>query len=102
MTSTLARDIPTLRSEIRRIAVAIVSAILVVMVGYVALAIPAAWFPRQDSIAWRANQLALVRGTGTLVEDELVVTASSADGSVLVSFESDIRTDQYPGFAWVA
>jgi len=85
-----------------RLALAGVVALLVVVLGYAAVATPRAWFPRQEPLAWNARQLALVRGAGSLVGDELVVTAAGADGSVLVSLESDFRSDQLPGIAWSA
>jgi hypothetical protein len=86
----------------RRLAMVCVIAVLAVALGYVAIAVPGSWFPRADVLGWGARQLQLVRGTGTLVGDELVVTAPGPDGSVLISLETDFRTDQYPGIAWFA
>jgi hypothetical protein len=102
MASTIANDARGLRADMLRLAVSAGLAIFVIVGGYLALVTPGTWFPRQDQLAWRASQLALIRGTGNLVADELVVTTASADGSVLISIETDFRTDQYPGVAWAA
>ncbi|MEO5763769.1 MAG: hypothetical protein ABIR52_00515 [Casimicrobiaceae bacterium] len=85
-----------------RFGVAAAVAVLVTVLGYAALATPGAWFPRQEAAAWNARQLALVRGTGGLVGEELVVTTAGPDGTVLISLDSDLRSDQYPAIAWAA
>ena len=80
----------------------ITSTVVITMLAYVATVTPGTWFPRQDPVAWSARQMALVRGAGRLVGDELIETSSGADGSVLISLETDLRSDQYPGIAWSA
>ena len=90
------------RSDFARLVAAALVAIVITMLAYVAALTPGAWFPRQDPVAWGARQLALVRGTGSLAGDKLVVTSSGADGSVLISLEADVRSDQYPAIAWSA
>ena len=90
------------RADMKRLAAAFVMSNLAIAVAYVALVAPGTWFPRQDPIAWTAQQLTLMRGVGSIVGGELVVTSSGADGTVLVSIESDFRTDQYPAIAWAA
>ena len=89
-------------SNAARFGVSAAVAILLVALGYAAIATPGAWFPRQEPVAWSARQLTLVRGAGGLVGDELVLTAGGPDGSVLISLDSDLRSDQYPGIAWAA
>lgn len=89
-------------SDAARFGVAAIAATLVAVLGYVALATPGPWFPRQAPVAWSAAQLNLVRGSGGLVNDALVVTASGADGSVLISLDTELRSDQYPAIAWAA
>ena len=93
---------PAPREDGRRLAISLAIAFLAVGLAYFAIAVPATWFPSQSPLAWSASQLSLVRGTGSVVGDELVVTGSAPDGSVLVSIETDFRTDQYPAVAWAA
>jgi hypothetical protein len=103
MTDTdVASNAPDPRADVARIAGACVIAVLAVVLGYLAITVPGAWFPRAETLAWGARQLALVRGAGTLAGDELVVTASGTDGTVVVSVETDFRTDRYPAIAWAA
>ena len=85
-----------------RLAAAGLAALVLVIVGYAAVATPGAWFPRQEPVAWNARQMTLVRGAGSIVGDALVVTSSGSDGTVLISLDSDLRSDQYPAIAWAA
>ena len=82
-----------------RLAAAGLAALVLVIVGYAAVATPGAWFPRQEPVAWNARQMTLVRGAGSIVGDALVVTSSGPDGTVLISLDSDLRSDQYPAIA---
>jgi hypothetical protein len=77
-------------------------AVVLAVLGYAAIATPGPWFSGQEPIAWNASKLALVRGSGALNGDELVVTSSGSDGSVLISLDTDLRSDQYRGIAWAA
>lgn len=71
------------------------------LLAYAALTLPGAWFPRDSPKAWAASDLALVRGTGQLAGEELVVTASGADNIALVRAPVDLRSSDYPAIVWV-
>lgn len=76
-------------------------ALLLCVIGYLAAAVPGAWFPRAETKSWGVRDLALVRGTGSIVGDELVVTAPDATGSVIISLKAQFRSSQYPAIAWI-
>jgi hypothetical protein len=78
----------------------IAAALLLVLV-YLAFAIPGAWFPRADVRAYPAAALKLTDGTGTLERGALVVTAAGAGETTLVTLDTDLRTADYPGVQWI-
>jgi len=43
----------------------------------------------------------IVRGSGSLVGDELVVTAPDATGTTIVSLNAQFRSSRYPAIAWI-
>jgi hypothetical protein len=77
-------------------------ALLVCLVAYIALTVPGSWFPGAAAKHWTARELALARGSGGMVGDELVVTATDATGIVLISVNSDLRATDYAAIAWLA
>jgi hypothetical protein len=88
------------RRQAWRAALILVVALIVCIVAYLALATPGAWFPRASERTWHANELGLVRGSGRLVGDALVVTAPDAAGVTLVNVVTDFRSADYPAVAW--
>ncbi|HWC45792.1 MAG TPA: hypothetical protein VG868_06725, partial [Casimicrobiaceae bacterium] len=88
------------RRQAWRAALILVVALIVCIVAYLALATPGAWFPRASERTWHANELGLVRGSGRLVGDALVVTAPDAAGVTLVNVVTDFRSADYPAIAW--
>jgi hypothetical protein len=79
-----------------------VAALLCCMVAYLALAVPGSWFPGASTRAWGAKDLTLARGTGGIVDDELMVAAMDATGNALVTLTSDFRSADYAAVAWIA
>jgi hypothetical protein len=79
-----------------------VAALLCCVLAYLALAVPGSWFPGAAPRAWGAKDLTLARGTGSIVDDELVITAPDATGNVLVSLTTDFRSGDYAAIAWIA
>jgi hypothetical protein len=73
---------------------------LLVAIGYLAFAVPGAWFPHASVRTWKAKDLTLARGTGQLVADDLVVSAPGPDGVALVTLTTDLRSSEYAGVAW--
>jgi hypothetical protein len=87
-------------NPLREALVAFVAALAVCAVGYVALAVPGPWFPSASPIGWSARELTLSRGAGALERGELIVTADSAKGSILVTVETNFRSADYRAIAW--
>ena len=83
-------------------AILFVVALLLCVLIYLALNIPASWFPSATPVAWTAQALTLTRGTGSIEGDSLIVTAPDASGLVLVSLNSNFRSSEYPSIAWAA
>ena len=83
-------------------AVLFCAALLSCLLIYVALTVPGNWFPGAATKHWTARELTLVRGSGTIVGDELVVTDVDASGIVLISVNSDLRATDYAAILWLA
>ena len=88
------------RRQTLRAALILVGALAACIVVYLALATPGAWFPRASERTWYANELGVVRGSGHLVGDALVVTAPDPAGVTLVNVVTDFRSADYPAIAW--
>ena len=76
-------------------------ALLLCVIGYLGAAVPGAWFPRAETKSWAATNLVMVRGSGSLVGDELVVTAPDATGTTIISLTAQFRSSQFPAIAWI-
>jgi len=79
-----------------------VAALLCCVLAYLALAVPGKWFPGASPRAWGVKDLTVARGTGGIVDDELVVAALDATGNALVTLTSDFRSTDYAAVAWIA
>lgn len=79
----------------------LVSVLVACIVGYLALTVPGAWFPAASQKAWNVSDVALVRGAGRIIGNELVVTAPDANGITIVTVTTDLRSSEYPGIAWI-
>jgi hypothetical protein len=90
------------RGHLFRAAAVFAAAISVCLLGYLALAVPDAWFPSASPQAWGASELVLASGTGRLFTDELVVTAPDANGMTLVTVQSDLRSTGLAVMEWAA
>lgn len=78
----------------------VAAGLLVSLVVYLIFAVPGSWFPGATRVEWGARDLTVVRGSGTLVGDTLVVTASDPAGMTLVSLNAKIRAIDYAAIAW--
>lgn len=78
-----------------------VSVLLACTIGYLVVTAPGAWFPHASPKAWNAKDLTLVRGTGRVVGDELVVSGQDADAITLVTVTTEFPSSEYPGIAWI-
>ena len=86
----------------RRMIVAFVLALASLLLLYLAINVPGAWFPSAQLLQWSARDVAVTRGTGTLVQNELVITATDANNSAVLSLTANFRASDYPGIAWWA
>jgi hypothetical protein len=84
-----------------RAALIFVAALIACLIAYGALSVPGSWFPRAVPKAWGVGDLALARGTGQIVGDELRVTAPDAEGITLVRVIADLRSTDYAALAWI-
>jgi len=76
--------------------------LVVCLTAYLAITVPGDWFPASSPRAFDASMLSVSRGTGTLVNDELQVTAADDSGLILISQATDLRAEDYAAIAWVA
>src|ERR1700730_13117495 len=77
-------------------------ALLALLVVYLAISVPNDWFPAAAPKAFAAKGLALARGTGQLVDEELRVTTADSTGLTVVSLVADLKSDDYAAIAWIA
>jgi hypothetical protein len=84
-----------------RVALVFGIALLSCVIGYLIATVPDAWFPVVDMQSWRAKDLVVMRGSGRLVGDELVITAPDATGTTIISLNAQFRSSQYPTIAWI-
>ena len=88
------------RRDVLRGALVFAVVLATCVVAYLAIAVPSGWFPRASAKTWSVNELGLVRGTGRVVGNALVVTAADASGITLVNVATDFRSADYPGIEW--
>ena len=90
------------RGPLRTALLLFAAAIALCLLGYLMLSVPASWFPAATPKALFARDLAITRGEGNRVVDDLVVTATDATGTAVVSANTDFHSADYPVVAWVA
>jgi len=74
----------------------------IAIIGYLAFAVPGDWFTSVSPIAWGPAQMSLARGTGAISGGALVITAVDANGTAIVSLNTDFRTSEYRTITWEA
>jgi hypothetical protein len=67
---------------------------------YLFASVPASWFPAAPGITWLPRDLVVTRGTATVDNSELLITATDSSGVALVSLTSSFRAADYPAVAW--
>src|SRR5438309_4956709 len=85
-----------------RIAALFLVALALCVFVYLVRAVPGAWFPSAVQKAWTAESLSLPRGSGRVVDREVVVTGPDPSGLTLVSTTVDFKSSDYPVIAWIA
>ena len=81
---------------------ALAAALVVIVLAYLAFAVPAGWFPSSPIKQWGARDLTLPRGMGGVVNNELVVAGADASGQIYVAVNTDLRARDYAVIAWDA
>ncbi|MBA3504616.1 MAG: hypothetical protein H0T80_02400 [Betaproteobacteria bacterium] len=76
------------------------AALAVAAIAYLTFAVPASWFPGATAKTWGARDLSLVRGTGAIVNNELVLTGVDNNGQALIALSSDLPARDYAAIAW--
>ena len=90
------------RTAIVRAMLAFAVALLVCVLGYLAMAVPASWFPSASRVGFAASDLAMSRGTAAVEGTEFVVTATDDAGMALVVVNANLRSIDYPVIEWLA
>jgi hypothetical protein len=90
------------RRQTALVAVAFAVSLLVVVVGYLAVALPGSWFPAQVPRSVGAALLEISRGTATRTPDALVVSAPGAGNVTIIAVNTDLRADQFQALWWIA
>jgi hypothetical protein len=86
----------------RRALLALAASCAVVLLGYLAFAVPASWFPSAPVKQWGVRDLTLPRGAGGAANNELVVTGADSAGQIYVAVVTDLRARDYATIAWNA
>jgi len=81
---------------------ALSAAIVVVLLGYLAFAVPASWFPSSTLKQWGVRAMTLPRGSGGAVGDEFIVSATDPAGQAYVAITTDLRAHDYAAITWDA
>ncbi|MEO8345768.1 MAG: hypothetical protein ABI607_08745 [Betaproteobacteria bacterium] len=97
----LAPRAPSTLSAVRTLWI-LASALFVVLLGYLAFAVPASWFPSSPPLEWSARDMTMPRGTGAVVNNELVVTGTDAAGQVYIAVVTDLKARDYATITWHA
>jgi hypothetical protein len=89
------------RSVLRPL-LALAASIVFLLLAYLVFAVPASWFPSTSDKQWGVRDFTLPRGTGGVVNNELIVTGTDASGQVYVAVTTDLRARDYAVIAWNA
>lgn len=85
-----------------RLAAVFAVALACCALAYLAIAVPGKWFSSAAPLAWSAHDLAVTRGAGRIVGDELHVMPSDPSGIVVVSVRTRFSSIDQASVAWVA
>jgi len=88
------------RRDVLRAALIFLAVLLACALGYLAVVVPGAWFPRATPQTLPVKNLTLARGVGRVIGNELVVSAPDANDITLVTATTNLRSSDYPGIAW--
>jgi hypothetical protein len=75
-------------------------AIVLCLLGYLAVAVPGTWFPGASPLTWGARDASVMRGAGAVDGDSIILQPTDASGTTLVSINTDFRSTDYRAIAW--
>ena len=75
-------------------------ALLLLLLGYVVLTAPGAWFPAASPQSWGPRDASLTRGSGAIDGDVLMIDAAEPGSTAVLSIKADIRSTDYRAIAW--
>jgi hypothetical protein len=81
---------------------ALAASIVFLLLAYLVFAVPASWFPSTSDKQWGVRDFTLPRGTGGVVNNELIITGTDASGQVYVAVTTDLRARDYAVITWNA
>jgi hypothetical protein len=76
------------------------AAIVLCMIAYVAATVPGPWFPRASAIAWEPGALLVARGNWVVRGGAILVTATDATQTAVISLNTDIPATDYRSVIW--
>ena len=79
-----------------------IAAFALCFIAYLAIAVPDKWFTTAPGLAWGPKDLAIGKGSGRIVGDELHVAPADASGLAVVSLKTSIRSADYAAIEWIA
>ncbi len=93
---------PAAASKVVRVAVlgALSFALVLCVVGYLALAVPGSWIGGAPQLQWTAREFSLTHGAGGFIGGRMALTAPDATSTAVVSLGTSFRAEDYPVIAW--
>ena len=88
------------RHPVRTAALLLLLTTVACLFAYLAVTIPSSWFPKADTRTWLGREMGLSRGAGHVEKDDMVVTATAAADSAVVSVITDFNSYEYPVISW--
>jgi hypothetical protein len=76
------------------------AALVLCLLGYLAAAVPGPWFPAATPLSWGPRDVAVMRGKGVQDRGVLFVSPPDADGTALISINTDFRSSDYRAIVW--
>jgi hypothetical protein len=99
---SIAATVPvTPTSRVARGAALFAAAFLLCLLAYLLVSVPGPWFPAASPQAWGAKDLTVARGTGSVIGDEVILTALDPTGNGLVTLNTSFKSADYAAVAWI-
>ena len=73
---------------------------IVVILVYVAMAVPRAWFPAAQRIEWSVADMTVTRGQGGVRDGVILAAPADATGIVVISLNTKLRSADYTTLDW--